>query len=57
MFLQYWPVMQVSYTTWFKVKSIHILAFKIELGWVAIIVTRLGDLLDFGQLFKAFGNK
>ena len=20
-------------------------------------VTRLGDLLDFGQLFKAFGNK
>ena len=49
--------MQVSYTTWFKVtKSIHILAFKIELGWVAIIVTRLGNLLDFGQLFKAFGN-
>ena len=23
---------------------------------VAISVTRLGDLLDFGQLFKAFGN-
>ena len=22
----------------------------------AISVTRLGDLLDFGQLFKAFGN-
>ena len=24
---------------------------KVEVG-----VTRLGDLLDFGQLFKAFGN-
>ena len=37
--------MQVSYTTWFKVtKSIHILAFKIELGWVAIIVTRLATI-------------
>ena len=23
---------------------------------VAISVTRLGDLLDFGQLFKAYGN-
>ena len=23
---------------------------------VMISVTRLGDLLDFGQLFKAFGN-
>ena len=23
---------------------------------VIIIVTRLGELLDFGQLFKAFGN-
>ena len=22
----------------------------------AVSVTRLGDLLDFGQLFKAFGN-
>ena len=25
--------------------------------WFASSVTRLGDLLDFGQLFKAFGNK
>ena len=24
--------------------------------WVGISVTRLGDLLDFGQVFKAFGN-
>ena len=24
--------------------------------WLATSVTRLGDLLDFGQLFKAFGN-
>ena len=24
--------------------------------WIAVSVTRLGDLLDFGQLFKAFGN-
>ena len=26
--------------------------FALEIG----SVTRLGDLLDFGQLFKAFGN-
>ena len=25
--------------------------------WAVVSVTRLGDLLDFGQLFKAFGNK
>ena len=25
-------------------------------GWVIGSVTRLGDLLDIGQLFKAFGN-
>ena len=24
--------------------------------WVSSSVTRLGDLLDFGQRFKAFGN-
>ena len=24
--------------------------------WFKVSVTRLGDLLDFGQLFKAFGN-
>ena len=24
--------------------------------WFLVSVTRLGDLLDFGQLFKAFGN-
>ena len=24
--------------------------------WLTDSVTRLGDLLDFGQLFKAFGN-
>ena len=24
--------------------------------WIPTSVTRLGDLLDFGQLFKAFGN-
>ena len=24
--------------------------------WITISVTRLGDLLDFGQLFKAFAN-
>ena len=26
-------------------------------GQVVYSVTRLGDLLDFGQVFKAFGNK
>ena len=26
-------------------------------GWSTTSVTRLGDLLDFGQLFKAFVNK
>ena len=26
-------------------------------GTVETSVTRLGDILDFGQLFKAFGNK
>ena len=25
-------------------------------NWVSYNVTRLGILLDFGQLFKAFGN-
>ena len=25
-------------------------------GGIATCVTRLGDLLDFGQVFKAFGN-
>ena len=25
-------------------------------AWQLTSVTRLGDLLDFGQLFKAFGN-
>ena len=25
-------------------------------GWSGISVTRLGDLWDFGQVFKAFGN-
>ena len=25
-------------------------------GRLVIFVTRLGDLLDFGQFFKAFGN-
>ena len=29
---------------------------KIALGLVVTIVTRLGDLLHFGQLFKACGN-
>ena len=24
--------------------------------WAANSVTRLGDLLDFGQVFKVFGN-
>ena len=24
--------------------------------WMGSSVTRLGDLFDFGQLFKAFGN-
>ena len=24
--------------------------------WESTSVTRLGDLVDFGQLFKAFGN-
>ena len=28
----------------------------ILLQWVMTSVTRLGNLLDFGQLFKAFGN-
>ena len=27
-----------------------------KLGSVSISVTRLGDLLDFGQLFKALGH-
>ena len=33
-------------------KSLFSLCVKRERG----SVTRLGDLLDFGQLFKAFGN-
>ena len=24
--------------------------------WLTVSVIRLGDLLDFGQVFKAFGN-
>ena len=27
-----------------------------HLGWIGRSVTRFGDLVDFGQLFKAFGN-
>ena len=30
--------------------------FKLQITGVGSSVTRLGDLLDFGQLFKAFGN-
>ena len=40
-----------------------LLSMKSAIGWgsmrfddPSISVTRLGDLLDFGQLFKAFGN-
>ena len=31
---------------------------EFEPGWLDVIssVTRLGDLLDFGENFKAFGN-
>ena len=31
--------------------------YKAQLQRLIRSVTRLGDLLDFGQLFKAFGNK
>ena len=46
-------------TVWKKPLSIHVCDFR-EAGIVprvaAISVTRLGDLLDFGQLFKVFDN-
>ena len=32
------------------------MVLSMEVGRDGISVTRLGDLLDFGQLFKAFGN-
>ena len=31
-------------------------SLKCFVGYTYTSVTRLGDLLDFGQLFKAFGN-
>ena len=35
----------------------YIIACPIKCGIeLADCVTRLGDILDFGQLFKAFGN-
>ena len=33
-----------------------IVSARCLLAWSTISVTRLGDLLDFGQVFKAFGN-
>ena len=30
--------------------------FMLEATCLAPVETRLGDLLDFGQIFKAFGN-
>ena len=50
--LQYWTYGQNIYTyvLWNK------LDFCIGNFWVVLSVTRLGDLLDFGQVFKAFGN-
>ena len=44
--------------------NVHLKQFAadfLSFGWnyfdcIAISVTRLGDLLEFGQLFKAFGN-
>ena len=33
-----------------------VLFIAIEASYITSSVTRSGDLLDFGQLFKAFGN-
>ena len=32
------------------------LEFRMKWAWPKGSVTRLGNLFDFGQLFKAFGN-
>ena len=37
-------------------KLLPALMIYLKIQGVPISVTRLGDLLDFGQLFKAFGN-
>ena len=43
-------------TTLPMLKFVFDIIFKqLKMGLV-VSVTRLGDLLDFGQLFKAFGN-
>ena len=37
----------------YKITHLWIKALKLD---IASTVTRLGDLMDFGQLFKAFGD-
>ena len=47
------------YFKWCKFVSSKCLIKKLQISFkiiVVISVTRLGDLLDFGQVFKAFGN-
>ena len=39
---------------WQSSNSVPVL--NIEVSYLGSSVTRLGNLLDFGQLFKAFGN-
>ena len=46
-----WKTMEVSITWWRPP-----VAIRKGPRALATSVTRLGDLLDFGQLFKAFGN-
>ena len=38
------------------VQSMAVSVAQLVEQWLPTSVTRLGDLLDFGQLFKAFGK-
>ena len=46
----------VLFESTFHSESTHLLCKVSITAWLTTSVTRLGDLLDFGLLFKEFGN-
>ena len=48
-----WPLLNVF---WISATSSQLTFFSLFVS-LAFSVTRLGDLWDFGQVFKAFGNR
>ena len=48
--------MVLAYFSSFQNRRFHLEGVKQILRWIGNSVARLGDLLDFGKKFKAFGN-